>query len=141
MEIPTKLAVLSACNTGFGKMINGEGVMSLARAFTYAGAESVVMSHWRVDDKSSSTIMQYFYKYLAEGKSKDKALRLAKLQFLEEAHPASQHPFHWNNYVLLGNTSPIGISKWYQSIWLYLILTFTALGIYLLYQKRRKLPY
>lgn len=110
-----KLAVLSACNTGFGSLESGEGVMSLARAFTYAGAESVVMSHWRVDDRASSDIMQLFYKYLSEGYMKDEALRKAKFEYLENAPVVAQHPFHWNNFVVLGDVSALKSSpSWYE---------------------------
>ena len=107
MSLRTRMAVLSACNTGNGKLTQGEGIMSLARAFTYAGAESVVMSHWRVDDKSSSELMKYFYEALAQGHSKDEALRNAKLQFLESAHLIRQHPYFWGNFVLMGDPQPL----------------------------------
>ena len=82
--------------------------------------------------------MQYFYKYLAEGKNKDEALRLAKLQYLEEAPPSAQHPFHWNNYVLIGDTSPIDSTKWYQSLWLYLMLILAVMILLGMYQRKRK---
>ena len=106
-HINTQLAVLSACNTGSGELHSGEGLMSLARAFQYAGCPSVVMSHWRVDDKSSSIIMGEFYRYLAEGKNKDEALRMAKLNYLDQASPLGQHPFYWNSFVVMGNIKPI----------------------------------
>ncbi len=69
MEIPADLAVLSACETGYGKLEWGEGIMSLARAFAYAGCPSIVMSHWLVDDKASAQLMDHFYRYLSEGAS------------------------------------------------------------------------
>ncbi|MEL6561893.1 MAG: CHAT domain-containing protein [Bacteroidota bacterium] len=107
LNIDTKMAVLSACNTGYGKLEGGEGVMSLARAFTYAGSESVVMSQWPADDEATSVIMQSFYKHLSNGKRKDHALRLAKLDYLEQAIPQKRNPFYWNNFVLMGDVSPI----------------------------------
>lgn len=85
-DMKAKMVVLSACNTGDGELASGEGVKSMAQAFTYAGAQSVVMSHWRVNDKASSIMMDYFYKYLANGEQKDNALRLAKLEYLEKLH-------------------------------------------------------
>ena len=54
MKLPIDMAVLSACNTGFGKLETGEGFMSLGRAFAYAGCPSVVMSHWKVDDQATA---------------------------------------------------------------------------------------
>jgi len=135
MNIPVKLAVLSACNTGYGKLEGGEGVMSIARAFTYAGAKAVVMSQWPADDESSSIIMEYFYKYLSQGKAKDESLRLAKLEFLQEAKPAKQNPFFWNNFVVIGDTSPIvSVNSWYGKWWVFILTVaiFIVLIIYLL---------
>lgn len=112
--------------------------MSLARAFTYAGAESVVMSHWRVNDKSSSDIMEYFYKYLSKGKNKDEALRLAKLEYLASAPPNAQHPFHWNNFVVYGDISPlVSATKWYESWWFYIIICL-ILSVFMLLTYRKK---
>lgn len=130
LNIDAKLAVLSACNTGYGKLEGGEGVMSLARAFTYAGTESVVMSQWPADDESSSVIMQYFYKYLSAGKRKDDALRLAKLDYLAEAGPLKQNPFYWNNFVLMGDATPITAGRTYQYVyWLLGLVLLIALGL------------
>ena len=115
--IHAELAVLSACNTGYGTLRSGEGLMSLARAFAYAGCPSVIMSHWRVDDRSSSQIMGNFYQYLAKGKDKDEALRLAKLAYLKEASPVYRHPFYWNGFVVMGDVTPLsseekGVHYW-----------------------------
>lgn len=107
MEIPAELAVLSACETGYGKLERGEGIMSLAQAFAYAGCPSIVMSHWLVDDKASAQLMDYFYRYLSEGFPKDEALWQAKLAYLETASVQKAHPYFWSNFVLVGNTDPI----------------------------------
>jgi len=85
MNFNAEMVVLSACNTGYGKLFTGEGAMSLAKAFSYAGCESVVMSYWPADDQASGQIMNRFYKYLADGINKDEALRKAKLDFFENA--------------------------------------------------------
>ncbi|MEL6556647.1 MAG: CHAT domain-containing protein [Bacteroidota bacterium] len=136
LNMNPKLAVLSACNTGYGSLESGEGVMSLARAFTYAGAESVVMSHWRVDDEASSIIMKTFYKYLSEGYQKDEALKLAKMAYLEKAPANAQHPFHWNNFVVIGDVNALVAKKsWYQNWWVILSLIITF--IVLLYAAKR----
>lgn len=137
MRINSQLTVLSACNTGSGNLINGEGVMSLARAFTYAGSDAVVMSHWEVDDQSTNELMQSFYKYLADKKTKSEALRLAKIDYLNTASPNKQHPFFWGAFVMIGNDSPI---KTQGSSWLYLLIVIP--GIYftsLLYVKIKKM--
>ena len=83
LELNADLAVLSACNTGSGKLVKGEGVLSLARGFIHAGCPSVLMSLWSVDDCATSDIMHDFYLQLIEGKNKAEALRLAKVKYLK----------------------------------------------------------
>ncbi len=107
MKLNARMAVLSACNTGTGQLRKGEGVMSLARGFLYAGCPSLIMTLWEVDDKSSAIIMKNFYRFLKKGKSKDEALRMAKLKHLENADPFKAHPYFWLSYVVVGNQSPL----------------------------------
>ena len=95
MRIDAQLAVLSACNTGYGKLQNGEGFMSLGRAFAYAGCPSVVLSHWKVDDLATSKLMALFYKQMSNGLSKSEALRQAKLKYLEDCSPTEGLPYLW----------------------------------------------
>ncbi len=111
MEIPSKLAVLSACETGFGQLAKGEGALSLARAFSYAGSPSVVMSHWPVDDQTTAVLMKSFYNYLSKGLSKSDALRRSKLDFLDQTHSVRMHPFFWGSFVVMGDDSPIYIKR------------------------------
>ena len=85
LRLNAKLTVLSACNTGTGQLKKGEGIMSLARGFLYAGCPTIIMSLWEVEDESGTQIMTSFYKYLKKGKPKDESLRLAKLEYLESA--------------------------------------------------------
>lgn len=103
MEINAQLAVLSACNTGYGKMQKGEGVMSLSRAFTYAGCPSVVMSLWSVPDMQTADIMVRFFKGLKAGFTKDKALQKAKLDYLETSPFSESHPLFWAGFVPSGD--------------------------------------
>lgn len=119
MDLSADLAVLSACETGYGKMERGEGIMSLARAFAYAGCPSIVMSHWTVDDAASAKLMDHFYRYLSEGLSKDEALRQAKLTFLEDASVQEANPFFWGNFVVIGDVSPIVDVR---PVWVYWLL-------------------
>jgi CHAT domain-containing protein len=107
MKLQARLAVLSACNTGSGKLYKGEGVMSLARGFLYAGCPSIVMTLWQVEDKSGAEIMKSFYRYLSHGKRKDVALRLAKLDHIKNADPLKAHPHYWLGYVTIGNPDPM----------------------------------
>ena len=102
------MVVLSACDTGNGFYENGEGVICLSRAFTYAGVPSTVMSLWKIPDKESATIMQFFYKNLKKGQSKDKALQKAKLEYLNNTDDSLlKHPYYWAGFVISGDTSPI----------------------------------
>lgn len=107
MQLNADLAVLSACNTGTGKLEQGEGIMSLSRGFFYAGVPSIIMTSWAVEDQSGSELMTSFYKYLAEGKAKNEALRLAKLDYLENADRLKAHPHFWAAYMNIGDISPI----------------------------------
>ena len=107
LDLPAELAVLSACNTGAGKWIKGEGVMSLSRAFMYAGCPSTLMSLWAVDDCEASKLMLLFYKKLKKGVAKDQALQEAKIEYLRTVDKAFQHTFYWSTFVLTGNYLPI----------------------------------
>ncbi len=99
------LAVLSACNTGFGKLEKGEGVMSMARAFHFSGVPSVLMSLWKVPDKETKDIMVFFYKHLKKGETKNLALKNAKLDYLASTKDKNlKHPYFWSGFVLNGNT-------------------------------------
>lgn len=107
MDLAADLAILSACKTGSGKLVRGEGVIGLAKGFSYAGVQNVIMSYWQVDDQSTSTLMSYYYEELAAGHGKSNALRLAKMRFLEKASPNKSHPFFWGGFVLVGDNEPV----------------------------------
>lgn len=107
LTLNADLAVLSACNTGSGKLAKGEGVMSLAKGFIQAGVPSVVTSLWSVDDCATSDIMIQFYKYLREGQTKSEALRNAKLLYLQTKDKIHAHPFYWGAFVQYGNTNSL----------------------------------
>lgn len=111
MKFKARLAVLSACNTGSGKFRNGEGVMSLARAFLYAGCPSIVMTLWEVEDKSSSNLINSFYDELYQGVSKSEALRKAKQNHIKNADQLRAHPYFWSGYIVIGNQSPIKLNN------------------------------
>lgn len=132
MDLNAELAVLSACKTGIGKIQKGEGVMSLGRAFSYAGCQSVIMSHWSVDDKSTSLLMNSFYKYLAEGKPKDEAMRMAKLNFIDETHGVTTHPYYWGGFVVLGNSESLSKpgTNWLVYVLSVIGLVLILMGIY-----------
>ena len=112
MQLNADLAVLSACNTGYGKLSRGEGVMSLARAFTYAGVPATVTSLWKVPDLTTREIMVDFYKNLKQGMSKDAALRQAKLTYLKNAPESiAANPFFWAGFVPMGNMEAMDMTE------------------------------
>ncbi|MFO7924873.1 MAG: CHAT domain-containing tetratricopeptide repeat protein [Bacteroidales bacterium] len=107
LKLNAGLAVLSSCRSGYGTINRGEGVMSLARGFMYAGVPSIVMTNWEIEDKSGAGIMINFYQYLLRGYRKDEALRLARLDFLDETDMLRSHPYFWGAYVCIGNPEEI----------------------------------
>jgi len=128
IELNADLVVLSACNTGTGKLQKGEGVMSLSRAFTYAGSKSLVMSLWEVPDKSTSMLMQYFFKQLKEGFTKDQALKAAKVNFIKN-QPVRAHPLYWAGFLASGNMASIdfeeeGHFQWFWALTILCIIFF-----------------
>jgi len=102
LRLNADLVVLSACQTGRGKLENGEGVMGLPRVFFYAGAKSTISTLWKINDRSTSELMRYFYRYLSNGGDKAQALRLAKLKMIKSNF---SHPFFWAGFVLNGDYS------------------------------------
>jgi CHAT domain-containing protein len=125
LNFPSQMVVLSACNTGIGSQENGEGIMSLSRALTYAGVKSAVYSLWQVPDKETSEIMVSFYENLKDGQAKDEALTNAKKSFLKN-NPMKKHPFYWAGFVVNGDVSPI------MSSYNYLFYIGIVLGIVVL---------
>jgi CHAT domain-containing protein len=106
-NINSPMIVLSSCNSGAGNLFSGEGQLSLARSFVLAGASSVIRTAWEVNDESGSEIIIRFYYYLAKGFSKDRALQLAKLDFLNKSTPEFQNPYYWAAYEILGDNGPV----------------------------------
>ena len=97
----TQLVVLSACNTGVGDTTAGAGVYGLRRAFAMAGAESLLMSLWSVDDQATRALMTSFYGKLSAGEARSEALRRAQLELLGQ--PRTQAPFFWAAFQLAGD--------------------------------------
>jgi CHAT domain-containing protein/tetratricopeptide (TPR) repeat protein len=102
LKLNADIVTLSACSTGLGKLVNGEGVLGLTRAFFYAGARNVVVSLWNVNDSATATLMQSFYLNLRRGLSKNEALRQAKLSLLRSSQRSWHHPYFWAAFVMQG---------------------------------------
>lgn len=113
VHLDADLVTLSACETGLGKEMGGEGLVGLTRAFQYAGAHSVVASLWSVSDESTAELMKRFYGYLKAGRAKDDALRMAQIDLIRPgsqpnhsdhgATTTNAHPFHWAAFELIGD--------------------------------------
>lgn len=136
LNINSPMVVLSACNTGSGKIYGGEGILSLSQSFLKAGASSVVHSLWNVNDDSGLKIMQAYYDALSKGDAKNVALRNAKLNYINGSNPFSAHPYYWANYVITGDVSPI-YKKNNTFILVCGSLLFIALVILLLKKKKQ----
>lgn len=128
--INTDLVTLSACQTGIGKLQKGEGMLSLARAFNYAGATAIVTTLWKIDDQSTSEIMVEFYKNLKKGLSKKDALRHAKLKYLKSnKDQILRHPYYWSGIILTGNTMPITNPNYNYFLFLSVILLIVIMAV------------
>jgi CHAT domain-containing protein len=104
LKLRAGLVTLSACETALGKDVTGEGVVGLARAFFYAGADAVLASLWNVDDAASAEWMGRFYEGVRGGQPPDAAARDAKLAFLRGGGRLG-HPYYWAPFVLSGEAS------------------------------------
>lgn len=107
ISLNAKMVVLSSCYTGTGTLYAGEGVLSLARGFIFAGSRSVVMSLWEVDDRSGTDIVKLFYKNLKSGNTKSKSLRKARIKYMENSDKLRSHPYFWSTLVIYGDDSPL----------------------------------
>lgn len=107
LRLNADLVVLSACETGIGKLQRGEGVISLARAFAYSGAKAIVTSIWSVNDAKTKDLMVLFYQNLKRGQPKNEALRQAKLKYLETHKPEECHPYFWSGFINIGDQSTL----------------------------------
>jgi len=135
MSLDADMVTLSACQTGIGKLRKGQGMLSLSKGFYYAGAKSIVNTLWKINDKSTVKLMEYFYEGLSKGKSKKSALREAKLKYLETTEDdLLKHPYYWAAFVVSGDTAPITPKKNY---WWIGIVGASLLTFMFLYSKRR----
>lgn len=122
-SIPAELVVLSACETSVGEYKFGQGVISLAKGFFYAGAHSVAATLWSVDDTRNAELMRFFFQEIKNGVAKDDALRQAKLQFLQ-THPHDEaHPVYWAAVTAYGDMRPMAWpgANWHWAVGLGLL--------------------
>lgn len=107
LDLNAELTVLTACETGKPAYRPGEGMISMAHAFDYAGSKSMLTSLWRIDEQVSADITEKFFRYLERGYSKDRALQQAKLDYLRQAEGRTLAPAYWAGMIIMGDTSPI----------------------------------
>jgi CHAT domain-containing protein/tetratricopeptide (TPR) repeat protein len=136
LRLDADLVVLSACRTGLGRLLRGEGIEGLNRAFFAAGASAVLMTLWSVSDEAGVPLMDAFYGRLLASDSIAASLRAAKLALI--ASPAYAHPYYWAGYVAAGDAERIPFPHWGR-LWIVLIagaaLAFLA---YLLLRRIRR---
>ena len=123
----TKLAILSACETGTGQLVKGEGLMSLSRAFAYAGCPNIITSLWKAEDKTTAFLTQQLHYYLDKKYTKDKALQQAKIDLLnnKDIDPRFKSPNYWAHLLLIGDyEARRNLSNWW---WIGIAILVTAL--------------
>ncbi|MEM7370469.1 MAG: CHAT domain-containing protein [Bacteroidota bacterium] len=138
LDIQAELITLSACHTGYGVNHSGEGVLSLARSFQYAGSRSVVLSLWEAQGAVAVDLMPIFYAFLSEGLSKDEALRLAKIQLLTEGHSMFRHPRFWANFTLWGSNDPLQFRNPWMTPLLLLLVISACILVFVFWRKTGK---
>jgi CHAT domain-containing protein len=135
-QVSADLVVLSACESGLGKSVAGEGIMGMGRAFKYAGASSIIQSVWRADDDATQKIMSLFYSAIRQKNvGYEEALYQAKLSLLESGDNKTAHPGRWAAMLHYGDTGA-ALSLW-DTLWAKTFLAIIALmaSIFLLSRK------
>ena len=105
LKVPAELVTLSACQTGLGTMVDGEGILGLSRAFQEGGARNLVVSLWNVNDFSTAKFMTSFYRALRDDASPARSLARARREMLASPVSALRHPYYWASFVLIGDGS------------------------------------
>ena len=138
LDMKGKTIILSACETGIGKLQKGEGAISVARGFQYAGASSVLFSLWKVNDQSTALVMARFYESFKSTRSVFESNHMAKMAYLEDktVPNAKKSPYYWNGFAYYGAIDSIETTNTILWWWGALIL-FLGLLIILL-NKRKK---
>jgi CHAT domain-containing protein len=137
LKLPVDLVVLSACNTGLGKEVKGEGLIGLTRGFMYAGAGGVVASLWKVDDDATAELMKHFYDGMfKKGMTPSGALRDAQLRMLQQQR--WQGPYYWAAFVIQGQYNQNEMLRpGLNPVWIILLATAIS-GIAILFFMRRR---
>jgi CHAT domain-containing protein len=137
IDLSSNLAILTACETGKPSYQAGEGMISLAHAFNYAGSESILTSLWEIDEESSAKIVKLFYDNLSLGMPKDEALRKAKLSYIAKAEGRTVAPQYWAGLVLIGDTTPIDLNN-NVAWWWYVLAGIVGFALIILIMRNKK---
>jgi CHAT domain-containing protein len=134
----TNLVVLSACETAGGESTSGEGLLSLSRAFSYAGTRGIVSSLWKTEDRVTAYLMKYMYTELEKGASTEEALRKAKLILLADDSISARYktPNYWSNFTYVGRVSSVHKSDYI--IWWLAGAVLLMVTVFLI--RRRRMP-
>ncbi|WP_421149950.1 CHAT domain-containing protein [Seonamhaeicola sp. NFXS20] len=137
-SLNSNLAILTACETGKPTYQAGEGMISLAHAFNYAGSESILTSLWKIDEKSSAKIVELFFENIKKGMSKDVALKNAKLSYIAKAKGRIISPEYWAGLVLIGDTTPIALNSSSNLLYWVIIICIVLLILVISLRTKRK---
>lgn len=134
----TNLVILSACETGAGNLVKGEGVMSLSRAFAYAGCSNIITSLWNANDFSTAYLTNKIHFYLDKNYPIDQALQKSKLDYLNDKsiNPRLKNPFYWSHLIFIGNYTPEKSSNYWWVV--YLIAGVLVITVFLKIVKPRR---
>jgi CHAT domain-containing protein len=140
LPLHAEMVVLSACETAVGKFYEGEGVISLARSFLYAGANSVITTQWSINDTANRKLMESFYGHLKAGKTKSEALREAKREQIEGGGKLGAHPVYWAAFAPIGNMREINTGIKIGPYLIVFLLGLVCVGLFIGYRKGKRLP-
>jgi CHAT domain-containing protein/Flp pilus assembly protein TadD len=141
LQFNSNLIVLSACETGVGKLKNGEGVISLSRGFSYAGIPNLIVSQWKVNDKSTSILMGDFYKNLKKTNSINKSLQQAKKDYLfsKSVDVYKKNPYYWSGFIHVGITTKM--VRFSSFLYYTLILAFFVFLFFILFKIKKRINF
>ncbi len=145
LDFSNRVVMLSACETGVGRQVRGEGTFSLARAFAKTGSPAIITTLWPVDDEKSASLVPTFYEAVAKGMPLKQALQTAKTSYINHANKFTAHPAYWSAYVQSGDIqfgSTFSGNRLIHTIAVILLLGLGIVGFaaYRKKQTRHKMP-
>jgi len=143
LDLSASLVVLNGCETGIGEMYKGEGMMSMARGFIQAGAQSAITNLWQVNHDANARLMQDFYAHLSESNSPAGALKQAKIEYIksDDVDEMSAHPYYWSASILVGTNAQVDLKRAANYFSLYLLIAgigVAFLGVFIYFRRTKK---